>query len=67
MEERIRSPFDENGEGILRREYRVIYYRGKRVEYEHLFYVCSETNVGFTTTEVDTINLNRIIEGYQME
>lgn len=64
IEDRIMSPFIEGGYANLKEEERVIYYMGKKVSYMHLYYVCNETNIGFTTTELDVINLKRVEDRY---
>ena len=56
----IKSPFAEDSIAHLKNEERVIFYKGKKINYIHSFYVCEKTNMGFTTTELDAANMEII-------
>lgn len=56
----IKSPFAEDSIAHLKNEERVIFYKGKKINYVHGFYVCEKTNMGFTTTELDAANIEII-------
>lgn len=60
----IKSPFADDSIAYLKDEERVIFYKGKKINYIHSFYVCEKTNMGFTTTELDAANMEIIEKLY---
>ena len=60
LETKIKSPFAENSIAYLKNEERIIFYKGKKINYIHNFYVCETTNIGFTTQQVDIANMDTI-------
>ncbi len=53
------------GEAVYQKEMREIEYRGEMYTYEHHNVKDLETGIEYTTTEIDTGNLERIYEQYR--
>ena len=58
------SPFT-GGEVKFSHERRELTYRKEKFEYTALFYVCVDSGELFTTTELDTININQVYNQYR--
>ena len=59
----MNSPFTD-GATVLQTEYRVFIYRNKPVAIYYQYCVCLQTNGRFTTTAIDTRNINRVYRAY---
>jgi hypothetical protein len=57
----LKSPITGK-EMILKQEQRSIEFRKKSVEISFHFYLCPESGLQFTTTELDEVNLGEVIE-----
>ena len=55
------------GELRLCQERRKLTYRNEEYEYTALFYVCVDTGEKFTTTDLDTVNVNQIYDQYRFK
>lgn len=60
----MRSPFT-GGEVTLRNESRVLEFRKDPFEVLFHFYYCHDTGEQFTTTEIDTLNINQVHNKYR--
>jgi hypothetical protein len=61
----MKSPTTGN-EMKIRNEMREVYYKGQEIPYMHSSYYCEDKNEYFTTTELDEINIDRIIKKYKL-
>lgn len=61
----IDSPFSETAKARLHSETRTTDFRGEMYTYEHINYRCDETNIEFTTDEIDFDNLERVYSQYR--
>lgn len=50
---------------ILKQELRSIEFRKKSVEFSFHFYLCLESGLQFTTTELDEVNWAKVEMGYR--
>jgi hypothetical protein len=48
----------------IRNEMREVYYKGQKIPYIYSHYYCENSDESFTTTELDEINVDRIIKKY---
>ncbi len=60
----MKSPFT-GGTTTQEREIRFLEYRKDKFEVLYHYYVCVDTNEQFTTTELDTLNLNQVYNKYR--
>jgi transcriptional regulator with XRE-family HTH domain len=60
----MKSPFT-GGVTRLEKEPRVLEYRKDKFEMLYHFYACVDTGEQFTTTEIDTLNLNQVYNKYR--
>lgn len=60
----MKSPFT-GGVAKLEKEPRMLEYRRDSFEVLYHFYVCMDTGEQFTTTEIDTLNLNQVYNKYR--
>jgi putative zinc finger/helix-turn-helix YgiT family protein len=60
----MKSPFT-GGEAELRKEPRTLEYRKDSFEMLYHYYVCLDSGEQFTTTEIDTLNLNQVYNKYR--
>lgn len=60
----MKSPFAD-ADATIGKELRVLQYRKESFEILYHFYVCTETKEQFTTTELDTLNLNQVYNKYR--
>lgn len=60
----MKSPFT-GGATKLEKEPRVLEYRKDSFEVLYHYYVCVDTDEQFTTTEIDTLNLNQVHNKYR--
>lgn len=51
-------------EMVLKKSLETISYKGFDIVYEHNYYYCEDSKESFTTTELDTINMNNIEKKY---
>lgn len=50
----------------LRNEMIKIYYKGQQIPYLHSSFYCEDSGESFTTTELDELNMERIITKYKL-
>lgn len=62
----MKSPFT-GGEVRLNQERRELVFRKEKFSYIALYYVCIDTQEQFTTTEIDTLNLNQVYNQYRVK
>jgi uncharacterized phage-associated protein/transcriptional regulator with XRE-family HTH domain len=60
----MKSPFT-GGQAILGREPRTLEFRKDSFEILYHFYVCQDSGEQFTTTEIDTLNINQVHNKYR--
>jgi uncharacterized phage-associated protein/DNA-binding transcriptional regulator YiaG len=60
----MKSPFT-GGEAILQKEVRSFEYRKDSFDVLYHYYVCNDTNEQFTTTDIDTLNINQVHNKYR--
>jgi putative zinc finger/helix-turn-helix YgiT family protein len=60
----MKSPFT-GGATKLEKELRILEYRKDSFEVLYHYYVCVDSNEQFTTTEIDTLNLNQVYNKYR--
>ena len=60
----MKSPFT-GGEVSLMQEPRELVYRKEKFTYIAHYYVCTDTGEQFTTTELDTLNINQVYNQYR--
>lgn len=60
----MKSPFT-NGEAQLKKEERQLIFRKESFTILYHYYVCEDTFEQFTTTEIDTLNLNQVHNKYR--
>jgi len=60
----MKSPFT-GGATKLKNELRVIEYRNDKFEVIYHYYLCVDSVEQFTTTAIDTLNVNRVYNKYQ--
>ena len=61
----MKSPTTGN-EMKIRNEMREVYYKGQEIPYMYSSYYCEDNGEYFTTTELDEINVDRIITKYKL-
>ena len=60
----MKSPFT-GGEVRLKKDVRTLEYRKEKFEVVYHYYVCNDTGEQFTTDEVDTLNVNQVLNKYR--
>jgi len=61
----MKSPIT-NKEMKIRNEMREVYYKGQEIPYLYTSYYCEDSGEHFTTTELDEMNMERIITKYKL-
>ena len=62
----MKSPFT-GGDVALRRESRELTFRKEKFTYVAHYYVCVDTQEQFTTTELDTLNIDQVYNQYRVK
>jgi hypothetical protein len=60
----MKSPFT-GGDAELKKEVRVLEFRRDQFEVLYHYFVCSDTKEQFTTTAIDTLNINQVHNKYR--